>query len=109
MSDIIRNPQQTADLLAATYLSPSYNHGDIRRAIAAVITDERDTALVLARLVLRTLDQQQQYFSTRSHYDLVNSKALEKELRKAAEAIVGDVRTERDVTPGSADTQGNAS
>ncbi len=43
----------------------------------------------LAALAIRTLDQQQKYFKTRSHYDLMNSKALEKELREAAVAIIG--------------------
>jgi hypothetical protein len=42
----------------------------------------------LARLALEVLDQQKQYFRTRSTLDLQDSKTLEAKLRKAASEIL---------------------
>ena len=39
----------------------------------------------LARLVIKTLDAQQRYFTTRDRDDLIASKALERILRVTAE------------------------
>lgn len=42
----------------------------------------------LARLALRVLDAQKQYFKTRAKDDLIASKQLEKELRQLAQQIL---------------------
>lgn len=67
---------------------------------AAIMTIPASTES-LARLVLRTLEAQQRYFSTRSRFDLIQSKSLEKQLHAAAAAIVGpDVEPEVKAGPG---------
>lgn len=99
MSD--RSPQQIADDLARTHLSPYYGHGGIRADIAAIITEERGHLTSLARLVIRTLEAQQRYLSTRSRFDLIQSKSLEKQLHATALGIVGpDVEPEVKSGPG---------
>lgn len=100
-----RSPQQIADDLARTHLSPYYGHGGIRADIAAIITEERERLTSLARLVLRTLEAQQRYFATRSRFDLIQSKSLEKQLHAAASEIVGpDVEPEVKSGPGRPST-----
>jgi hypothetical protein len=47
-------------------------------------------ALELAKLALLVLETQKQYFNTRERDTLIRSKALEGQLRKAAERIVMD-------------------
>lgn len=41
-----------------------------------------------AKLTLEMLNQQQRYFKTRSHDDLLKSKKIEREVKEAAQEIV---------------------
>lgn len=45
-------------------------------------------AVSLARAALCTLDAQQRYFKTKSRFDLIVSKSLEKDLRAACKSII---------------------
>jgi hypothetical protein len=60
------------------------------------------TAKELAEMVVRTMEAQQQYFSTRDAADLKYSKRLEKDLLATARAILA----ERPVQVGLFDGEG---
>lgn len=78
-------------------VSATKDHGHGEAEIMTVTTPAES----LARLVLRTLEAQQRYFSTRSRFDLIQSKSLEKQLHAAALWIVGpDVEPEVKLGPG---------
>ena len=62
---------------------------DAAETMERCMDDARETAEALARLVIAMLDQQRKYFKYRTLKDLIESKRLEGELRKAAEEVLG--------------------
>jgi len=76
---------------------------DAAEAMERCMDDAREKTEDLARLIIAMLDQQKKseerlrstlgsskYFKYRTREDLIESKRLEGELRKAAEEVLGD-------------------